>query len=195
MPKPIPIPSNYLPPFWAWTAYTPVIPELYWNVYSQEERIKRLCLEYDKLVHYASTIAGRVNDLSDDITTKLEEFTKQVTEQLAEQDAKIEQMIADQNKRVDSELEEMREYIDKKFEDMSLGVLSYDVTTGSYRPTEQTMRRLFQALSYDHKGDEQLVSYYAENKTVEEMATQTVYNVAYSNLPSIVIDDQLQHSN
>ena len=33
------------------TEYTPVIPKIYWDVYSQEESYKWLCLEYDKLMH------------------------------------------------------------------------------------------------------------------------------------------------
>ena len=47
------MPTN-IPPFWGWTRYTPVIPKMYWDVYSQEERIKRLCRDHDKLAHYAS---------------------------------------------------------------------------------------------------------------------------------------------
>lgn len=177
---PFTLPIGCIPPFWGWTAYTPVIPKLYYDVYSQEERIKRLCLEYDKLAHYSSTIAEAVNDIQVDVTEQLEEQNKAITEQLEKQ-----------NELVNKAIEDMKTYIDQKFAEIAEGMQVYDVTTGTYRPSKQSMRRLAQALSYDHKGDEQLVSNYANNKTVEEMAEQTCYNVAWSDLDSITIDDQL----
>lgn len=166
-----------IPTFWGWTSYTPVIPKLYWDVYSQEERIKRLCLEYDKLTHYASYVAEQVNDLASTIDETLDDF------------------LSEQDKKVDEALEYMRNYIDERFADFTASQRVYDVTTGTYRPSTQTMRRLFQALSYDHKGDEQLVSYYANNNTVSEMAEHTVYNVAYSNRKTVTIDDQSSNFN
>lgn len=176
---PYTIPIGAIPPFWGWTAYTPVIPKLYFDVYSQEERIKRLCIEYDKLTHYASTIAEAVNKIQEDVTKQLKEQNKAIAEQLASQ-----------NELVNNELANMKAYIDLKFQEIAEGMEVYDVTTGTYRPSKQSMRRLAQALSYDNKGDEQLVSNYANNKTIGEMAEQTCYNVAWSNLDSIVIDDQ-----
>lgn len=184
-----------IPSYWGWTAYTPVIPKLYWDVYSQEERIKRLCKEYDKLTHYASMIAKTVNDLSNDVEATLDAFEKKLTEQLAAQDEKIAQQIAEQNAKVEAELAAMRLYIDQKFDEYAQGTQTYDVTTGTYRPSYQAMRRLFQALSFDHKGTTQLVSYYGDNKTVAELAAQTVYNAAYSNRQRVTIDDQLQDNN
>lgn len=186
--------SAAIPSYWGWTAYTPVIPKLYWDVYSQEERIKRICMEYDKLTHYASHIANEVNTLSGDIEEILADFEQKITEQLAAQDAKMAEQIATQNAKVESELAAMRLYIDQKFAESAKGTQTYDVTTGTYRPSNQAMRRLFQALSFDHKGTTQLVSYYAD-KTVAELATQTVYNVAYSTRSRVIIDDQLPNSN
>lgn len=67
MPMNNPIINAGIPSYWGWTAYTPVIPKLYWDVYSQEERIKRLCKEYDKLTHYSSMLADSINENSSDI--------------------------------------------------------------------------------------------------------------------------------
>lgn len=50
---------DILPGFWAWD-YTPVIPQFYWNVESAEQRIKYICMLYDKLIAY-------VNHMHDDI--------------------------------------------------------------------------------------------------------------------------------
>lgn len=73
---------NEIPPFWGWTSYTPVIPKLYWDVYSQEERIKRLCKEYDKLAHYSSEIASTVNDIDSTVKTELADTIAEVNASL-----------------------------------------------------------------------------------------------------------------
>lgn len=182
--------AQLIPPYWGWTSYTPVIPKLYWDVYSQEERIKRLCLEYDKLTHYASLIAESVNGISEQVEQTINDFKQQVTEQLNAQNEAIAEQLAAQNAKVESELAAMRKYIDDKFNEFAQGTQTYDVTTGTYRPSYQAMRRLFQALSYDHKGDEQLVSYMAENNTVAQLGMMTVYQAAYSTRHDIIIDDQ-----
>jgi DNA anti-recombination protein RmuC len=179
-------------PFWGWTSYTPVIPKLYWDVYSSEDRLKNLCREFDKLTHYASMLAEEVNTLSNNVEQTLADFEQKIQAQIEAQNEAVAKQLAEQDAKVAAELRKMRAYIDEKFKEFAQGTQTYDVTTGTYRPSYQAMRRLFQALSYDHKGAEQLVSYLADNKTVGEMADQTVYNVAYSNRPTIVIDDQNQ---
>lgn len=178
-----------IPTFWGWTTYTPVIPKLYWDVYSQEERIKRLCVQYDKLCKYVSGIAALMNQLQDDVNDTLTEFEEKINKQLAEQDEAIQQQLAAQDAKVTKQLNDMFEYIKQQFEDIAEGQLTYDVTTGKYRPSVQAMRRLFQALSFDHKGTTQLVSYWG-NKTVSQMAAGTVYHTAYSDRQRITIDDQ-----
>lgn len=50
-----------IPSFAGFTEFTPTLPNLYWDVYSQEERIKALCMEYCKLVAYVTAIADTVN--------------------------------------------------------------------------------------------------------------------------------------
>lgn len=180
-----------IPPYWGWSAYTPVIPKLYWNVYSQEERIKRLCLEYDKLTHYASMLAEEVNNLSADVEQKLAEFTEKINAQLEAQNQAIQEQLEAQNLKVDAQLLEIREYIDRKFADIAEGVMTWDVTTGTYRPSKEVMRRLYQALATNHKGDEGLVIWNTANKTVAQMAQESVYHVAWGEQENIVIDDQI----
>lgn len=197
------MPSDYIlinatiPSYWGWTQYTPVIPKLYWDVYSQEERIKRLCMEYDKLTHYASMIADEVNELSSKLDTTLAEqqqvladFQDKINAQIEEQNEQIAEQLEKQNALVDKKLDDMQKYIDYKFQQYAESMLVYDVTTGRYRPSMESMRRLFQALSYDHVGDRQLVSFIADNNTVAQLAQETVYHVAYSNRADVVIDDQ-----
>lgn len=49
-------------PFRDFTAFTPSVPAFYNNVYSQEEGIKKILYELDKLAEYANAIAEEVND-------------------------------------------------------------------------------------------------------------------------------------
>lgn len=48
-------------PFPFWNAYTPTLPSVYWDVDSQEERIKKICLTIHKLTEYADYLCGNLN--------------------------------------------------------------------------------------------------------------------------------------
>jgi hypothetical protein len=65
-----------LPLFSYWTDFTPTIPKLYWDVYSQEDRIKKICCEFFKMTKYADKIAEQLNLTADEIEELQEEFTK-----------------------------------------------------------------------------------------------------------------------
>ena len=53
-------PQNIVPyPFW--NQFTPTLPNLYWDVDSHEERIKKICLELHKLVEYADYLGANIN--------------------------------------------------------------------------------------------------------------------------------------
>ncbi len=76
--------STYLPtlnwPIYSgWTAYTPVIPKVYWDVYSQEQRIKWLFCNTDKLQHYMDYIAELTNEwvleYSEGVQEELDNFS------------------------------------------------------------------------------------------------------------------------
>ena len=56
-----PMVYNSLPGYAGFTSFTPTIPKLYWDVYSQEERIKRICCELHKLCEYASALNININ--------------------------------------------------------------------------------------------------------------------------------------
>lgn len=48
-------------PFWGWTQDTPALPDFYWDVYSAEERIKKICMELHKLCDYANMLGENIN--------------------------------------------------------------------------------------------------------------------------------------
>lgn len=68
-----------LMPFYALYAYTPVIPKFYWDAKSQEEIVKYLCCEYDKLRHYADSLADKGNETVQAVN-QLTEIFKQFQE-------------------------------------------------------------------------------------------------------------------
>ena len=59
-----------MPAWGAFTDYTPTMPKLYWDVYSQEQRIKAICEALDKVVAYANKMADELN-ISEDELEKL----------------------------------------------------------------------------------------------------------------------------
>lgn len=72
------LPGLNFPIYSGWTQYTPVIPKLYWDVYSAEQRLKQLCLSFDKVEHYLDYIAEMMNEwnieFSDEMQEELEEL-------------------------------------------------------------------------------------------------------------------------
>lgn len=56
------------------TQYTPVIPKLYWDVYSAEQRMKWLCMEWDRIEHYLLDLCNQTNRNSDDIAELQRQF-------------------------------------------------------------------------------------------------------------------------
>ena len=71
-----PMVYNSLPGYAGFTNFTPTIPKLYWDVYSQEERIKRICMELHKVVEYASAMNENI-ELNHEMIDKLaQEFEK-----------------------------------------------------------------------------------------------------------------------
>lgn len=56
------------------TQYTPVVPKLYWDVYSAEQRMKWLCMEWDRIEHYLLDLCNQTNRNSDDIAELQHQF-------------------------------------------------------------------------------------------------------------------------
>lgn len=63
-------------PFWGYSAFTPTIPKLYWDVKSQEQRILNLFDLLDKLVCYANMLGIRINVTDSDVSDLKAEFEK-----------------------------------------------------------------------------------------------------------------------
>lgn len=59
--------SSPIVPFWGFSAFTPTIPKLYWNVKSQEQRILNLFDLLNKLVCYANNMGLAIDVNAEDI--------------------------------------------------------------------------------------------------------------------------------
>lgn len=56
-----------IPPFWGFSAFTPTIPKLYWDVKSQEQRILNLFDLLNKLVCYCDNMGLQIDINAEDI--------------------------------------------------------------------------------------------------------------------------------
>ena len=59
--------ASPIPPFWGFSAFTPTIPKLYWDVKSQEQRILNLFDLLNKLVCYCDNMGLQIDVNAQDI--------------------------------------------------------------------------------------------------------------------------------
>lgn len=69
-----PCPNRWVPYFPGWTAFTPTIPQAYWQTYSQEERILCISKLIDKIACYLDMMGDKVSENREDIDKLLSEF-------------------------------------------------------------------------------------------------------------------------
>lgn len=67
-------PTTNILPFWGWTWDTPALPEFYWDVYSNEQRVKKLCWEFAKMVAFSNYLVDNINDDHELITELQDAF-------------------------------------------------------------------------------------------------------------------------
>ena len=68
--------NRLIPPYAYWTDFTPVIPSLYWDVYSAEQRYHAICKELGKVICYCDMLGENVNLNAEHIAELVEEFNK-----------------------------------------------------------------------------------------------------------------------
>ena len=103
-----------LAPFYVWaTKYTPVIPKFYWDVESQEERIKHIVLELDRLRAYINYVFCEVEKLIQELEEALanaQEMVEQLSQMLAEATQLLEQL-----RSTISDLEQRMQRLEQQF--------------------------------------------------------------------------------
>lgn len=113
--------TGVVPPYNAFTVSPPVIPTLSYDVYSQEERIKALCCEIEKLTQYSNLLSATINNIETDVDQKL----------------------ADTLAEVDKRLATLKDELVKLINEVMGTSLDWDVTTGTTAPTIQAHRNLY----------------------------------------------------
>lgn len=84
-------------PYGSYTAYTPALPQFYWDVYSSEQRVKHICYEIDKIIAYANMLGVNINATHEDVAKLQELFQKFQDQGLAELYEKLLQQWVDDN--------------------------------------------------------------------------------------------------
>lgn len=120
-------------PFRKWiTLSPPVIPALYWDAYSQEERIKRICCRIHGIEEYLDYLRDAIVDLERELRGEIEDLIEETEAELAEA---IESMRA----FVDDSISDMRAWVEAQTFSMNV----WDVTTGAAISSVLAMRRIF----------------------------------------------------
>lgn len=116
--------TGYVVPFGAFTSFTPVVPEVFWNVYSSEQRYKYLCEWLQALTDYVETVVVEVNDLAEKVDALSNKYNREIPAL---------------NARVKA-LEDIIETI-------TTSTLVYDPTKGAYTASIDQSRRMLQILA------------------------------------------------
>lgn len=68
--------GRMFPSYAGFTNFTPTIPQLYWNVYSAEQRYHAICKELHKLICYVDAVGDVTNENVEQIAALIDEFEK-----------------------------------------------------------------------------------------------------------------------
>lgn len=118
----------YIPnviPYNAWVNSGPVVPKLYWDVYSQEERIKKMCQEIGKCTGYIDYLADIINNVVPDVNSQMNAWNTEITAELAQ----------------------LKEELTKLITQLMGSSEDFDVTTGTLTATLYAHRNLFKWLT------------------------------------------------
>lgn len=72
------LPNLQFPIYSGWTKFTPVIPKMYWDAYSQEQIIKELCKNFCKVEEYLDYIANLMNEWNLEFSEDMEEEFRKI---------------------------------------------------------------------------------------------------------------------
>lgn len=66
------LPTLNWPIYSGWTNFTPTIPKMYWDVYSQEQRFKDLCKSFGKVEQYLDYVVRILNEWGIEFNEEIE---------------------------------------------------------------------------------------------------------------------------
>lgn len=116
--------TNALVPFSPFLNGTPVVPDVYWDIYSNEQRLKWLFCNFYKLVEYVNKQTEQINAN----TKALNEFTTSYASEVPQ-------------------LEKRIEALEQALKTIVTSMLVYDPTKGTYTASIDQSRRMLQILA------------------------------------------------
>lgn len=139
-------------PYRVWIMQSPpVVPKLYWDAYSQEERIKKICIKVEGLERYLTYLSEQVANLRQELRAELIRLINEAKAALQQQ---MDELVA----YIDEQVEELKQWV----RDNTRAEGVWDVTTGSTQDSVKSMRRLFFDVT-------------VHGTTVDELATTEKY--------------------
>lgn len=149
-------------PYWlAFTAGTPVIPSLYWDVKSTEQRWKEICCDLAKLIEYANQLAVNENALHDHLNN-------------IESDVALE--IRNEFEILEKKFDLFKFEIQNLINEIEASMSVWDVQHGAFKPAKDAMRDFFNDVTVEGFN----IQDYKENghyRTVDSLANSG-FNVA-----------------
>ena len=122
-------------PYWlAFTAGTPVIPSLYWDVKSAEQRWKEICCNLTKLIEYANQLAVNENALHEHLND-------------IESDVALE--IRNEFEILEQKFDLFKFEIQTLINDIEASMRVWDVQHGAFKPAKEAMRDFFNDVTID----------------------------------------------
>lgn len=149
-------------PYWlAFTAGTPVIPSLYWDVKSAEQRWKEICCDLTKLIEYANQLAVNENALH---------------EHLNDIEGAVNIQIQNEFEILEKKFDLFKFEIQNLINDIESSMTVWDVQHGTFKTAKDAMRDFFNDVTVDGYN---IADYreYGKYKTVDELANSGL-NVA-----------------
>lgn len=140
-------PELNIVPFNGFTAWTPVIPKMYWDVYSAEQRIKAICKRLSKSEQYMDYVADTVNKYASD----------------------VDEAVSAELNEAHKELENLRKELIELIMQVGEGSLDWDVQYGRYDSSVNAMRDMFNDVTV-HSMDIATFNAVMDEMTVAELA-------------------------
>ena len=120
-------------PYRTWIlANPPAVPALYFNVVSQEQRLKAICTKLAGLEGYMKYLSGSVAGLEDEIIEKVDEI-------VADTERRIDNALSALSADIEAQLDDLRAWVREQTFSMS----QWDVTRGLATSSVEAMRRTF----------------------------------------------------
>ena len=143
--------TGYVVPFAGFTYSSPVVPEIFWNVYNAEQRYLYLCRALEKLVAYSDTLAVEINSLNERVSAIENTYTDTLP--------KLDERVSD---------------LEKALETIVTSMLIYDPTKGKYTASIDQSRRMLQILATPTDENLTVKTLEESGRTVSEWGTTTM---------------------